>query len=196
MVRADTRQRILDVSAVLFVEQGYDGTSLREIAEALGVTKAALYYHFASKDQILRALLEPADELITGLLERLEAAGDRRAWGEALEWVVSEVFTNRDLFRLIGRNRQAAGPIIDAFADDLRPAELFERVEKAAAAAAASLGEQVRMVAALSAVTGFDDWAPTLLQEAPPQLLADELVATTRRILGLPEPEPTAGPRC
>ncbi len=57
----DTRQRILDVSAELFVDQGYDGTSLREIAERLGVTKAALYYHFSSKDQILRALLEPGE---------------------------------------------------------------------------------------------------------------------------------------
>jgi len=45
----DTRQRILDVASELFVERGYDATSLREIAERLGVTKAALYYHFASK---------------------------------------------------------------------------------------------------------------------------------------------------
>ena len=40
----------------LFTEKGFDGTSLREIAERLGVTKAALYYHFASKDDILMAL--------------------------------------------------------------------------------------------------------------------------------------------
>ena len=53
---SDTRQRILDVAAELFAEQGYDGTSLREIAERIGVTKAALYYHFQSKDQILQAL--------------------------------------------------------------------------------------------------------------------------------------------
>jgi AcrR family transcriptional regulator len=42
----DTRQRILDVALDLFIEQGFDGTSLRQIAEQLGVTKAALYYHF------------------------------------------------------------------------------------------------------------------------------------------------------
>ena len=40
----------------LFTEQGFDGTSLRQIAEQLGVTKAALYYHFESKDDILLAL--------------------------------------------------------------------------------------------------------------------------------------------
>jgi hypothetical protein len=45
---------------------------------------------------------------------------------------------------------------------------------------------QVRMVSALAAVTGFDDWAPRLLAESPPEQLQAELVATTRAILGLP----------
>ena len=44
------------MSLELFTQKGYDGTSLREIAEKLGVTKAAIYYHFASKDDILMAL--------------------------------------------------------------------------------------------------------------------------------------------
>ncbi len=52
--RGDTRQRIRDVALELFAEQGYDKTSLREIAERLGVTKAALYYHFQSKEDIVR----------------------------------------------------------------------------------------------------------------------------------------------
>jgi AcrR family transcriptional regulator len=43
---SDTRTRIQDVALDLFIEQGYEATSLREIAEKLGVTKAALYYHF------------------------------------------------------------------------------------------------------------------------------------------------------
>ena len=64
--------------------------------------------------------------------------------------------------------------------------EMHERVEKAAAAASSAVAEQVRMVAALGAVTGFDDWAPTLLQEAPPEVLQAELVASTRRIMNLP----------
>ena len=44
--RSDTRARIQRVALELFAEQGYDKTSLREIAERLDVTKAALYYHF------------------------------------------------------------------------------------------------------------------------------------------------------
>ena len=51
--RSDTRARIQQVAVELFTEHGYEGTSLREIAERLDVTKAALYYHFRSKEDIL-----------------------------------------------------------------------------------------------------------------------------------------------
>lgn len=54
----DTRARIQEVALKLFTEQGYEATSLREIAEALGVTKAALYYHFRTKDDIVAGLAE------------------------------------------------------------------------------------------------------------------------------------------
>jgi AcrR family transcriptional regulator len=54
----DTRTRIQDVALALFTEQGYEATSLREIAEKLGVTKAALYYHFKTKDDIVTSLVE------------------------------------------------------------------------------------------------------------------------------------------
>ncbi|MFJ2201990.1 TetR/AcrR family transcriptional regulator [Streptomyces violaceusniger] len=70
--RGDTRQRIQDVALELFAEQGYEKTSLREIAEHLEVTKAALYYHFKTKEDIVLSLFQdlgrPLDELI--------------AWGE------------------------------------------------------------------------------------------------------------------
>ena len=56
--RADTRARIQEVALELFTEQGYEKTSLREIAERLDVTKAALYYHFKSKEDIVRSLVE------------------------------------------------------------------------------------------------------------------------------------------
>ena len=66
--RSDTRARIQEVALELFAEQGYEKTSLREIAERLDVTKAALYYHFKSKEDIVRSLVEDyvgqIDELI------------------------------------------------------------------------------------------------------------------------------------
>ncbi|MFF4588126.1 TetR/AcrR family transcriptional regulator [Streptomyces sp. NPDC001388] len=66
--RGNTRQRIQDVALELFAEQGYEKTSLREIAERLEVTKAALYYHFKTKEDIVVSifadLTKPIEELI------------------------------------------------------------------------------------------------------------------------------------
>lgn len=55
--RTDTRKRAQRVALQLFTEHGYDGTSLRMIAERLNITKAALYYHYKSKEEILAAVL-------------------------------------------------------------------------------------------------------------------------------------------
>lgn len=52
-----TRERIPVVALRLFAEKGYEATSMREIAEHLGITKPALYYHFDSKEAIVRELL-------------------------------------------------------------------------------------------------------------------------------------------
>lgn len=56
--RADTREQIQVVAMELFSDQGYEATSMREIAERLNITKAALYYHFDSKEGIVRALVD------------------------------------------------------------------------------------------------------------------------------------------
>ncbi|MEU9055134.1 TetR/AcrR family transcriptional regulator [Streptomyces sp. NPDC048384] len=67
--RGDTRQRIQDVALELFAEQGYEKTSLREIAERLEVTKAALYYHFKTKEEIIVSLFEDLTKPIEDLIE-------------------------------------------------------------------------------------------------------------------------------
>ena len=67
--RGNTRQRIQDVALELFAEQGYEKTSLREIAERLDVTKAALYYHFKTKEEIIVSLFEDLTQPIEDLIE-------------------------------------------------------------------------------------------------------------------------------
>jgi AcrR family transcriptional regulator len=67
--RGDTRQRIQDVALELFAVQGYEKTSLREIAERLDVTKAALYYHFKTKEEIIVSLFEDLTQPIEDLIE-------------------------------------------------------------------------------------------------------------------------------
>jgi AcrR family transcriptional regulator len=87
----DTRERILAVANELFTEQGYEGTSLREIADRLDITKAALYYHFRSKDEILTTLLKPFDTLLGQVLA---GSGRTTSRGGCLRsWVVAQIST-------------------------------------------------------------------------------------------------------
>jgi AcrR family transcriptional regulator len=57
--RSGTRQRIQAVARDLFLQQGVQRTSLQDIADKLGITKPALYYHFASREDLVRSILVP-----------------------------------------------------------------------------------------------------------------------------------------
>ncbi|MFB9235331.1 TetR/AcrR family transcriptional regulator [Plantactinospora siamensis] len=88
-----TRARIQAVALELFTEQGYEKTSLREIAERLGVTKAALYYHFKSKDDIVNSFVSDRIERLDKMVARAQeqprdAAGRRRL----IEEYADEIF--------------------------------------------------------------------------------------------------------
>jgi AcrR family transcriptional regulator len=67
-VTDSTRQRILDTALELFTAQGFAATSTRELSERLGFTKAALYYHFRTKDELLHALVEPVVAQLAALV--------------------------------------------------------------------------------------------------------------------------------
>jgi AcrR family transcriptional regulator len=56
---SDTRQRIQDVARELFGQKGVQRTSLQDIADRLGITKPALYYHFKSREELVRSILQP-----------------------------------------------------------------------------------------------------------------------------------------
>lgn len=67
--RGQTRQRILDTALRRFAEHGYAATSVRDLADELGLTKAAVHYHFAAKEQIVVALVTPMLEQLRALVE-------------------------------------------------------------------------------------------------------------------------------
>jgi AcrR family transcriptional regulator len=104
----DTRARIQQVALELFAEQGYDKTSLREIAERLDVTKAALYYHFKSKEDIVRSLVEDyfgqIDALIVWAKTQPRTPAVRR---EVLGRYVRIVADGSDVFRMLHHNQAA-----------------------------------------------------------------------------------------
>jgi len=76
-----TRRRILDATAHALATRGYGATSVKSIADAVGMQDAAFYYHFASKDEIL-------DEIVAGFAEH---------WTETVQTALAEVTSRDDL---------------------------------------------------------------------------------------------------
>jgi AcrR family transcriptional regulator len=74
-----TRQQILETAHRLFAELGYDATSLQMIADEMGLTKAAVYYHFRAKTDILHAAMQPEIRQIEALVDDAAAMHPRRA---------------------------------------------------------------------------------------------------------------------
>ena len=68
----DTRERIREVALELFVRHGFSNTTLQDIADQLGLTRAALYYHHPSKDHLIASLVQPAKDDIDAFLSRAE----------------------------------------------------------------------------------------------------------------------------
>lgn len=79
MTEADTRARILSAALEEFSERGYHATSVRELAERVGVTKTAVLYHFPGKADIVTALAEPLLDDLEATMDKAEAAADPRA---------------------------------------------------------------------------------------------------------------------
>ncbi|GAA2779018.1 helix-turn-helix domain-containing protein [Saccharopolyspora taberi] len=100
--RVDTRTEIRVVAAELFARQGFEKTSLREVAERLGITKAALYYHFQSKADLARGIVQPMFDEVEELLRVSEAAPV--APRALLEGYFDVVAKHREVFWMIFRD--------------------------------------------------------------------------------------------
>lgn len=73
-IETSGRERILDVAAASFVSFGYEGTSLRHIADAVGMKAGSLYYHFASKDELLTEILRLGIAVMNTAFDQAAAA--------------------------------------------------------------------------------------------------------------------------
>lgn len=73
-----TAQRLLDVAEQLFADKGVDATSLREIAEGVGISEPGIYRHFDNKDAIYAAVLERGLQPMMQLLDDLLASEDEK----------------------------------------------------------------------------------------------------------------------
>ena len=86
----DARERLRTEATHQFVERGYDGTSMQQIADACGVTKAALYYHYAGKAELL---LDIVDGYLDRVASVVTAAGEASGAAAQLEAVVRGLLT-------------------------------------------------------------------------------------------------------
>ena len=113
--RSDTRSRLRELALQLFAEQGYEQTSLREIAERLGVTKAALYYYFKSKEDIVRSLVEDymaqIDDLIAWAKDQPREPAIR---AEIVSRYLDIVANGTAVFRLLHQNQAAVSSLAAA----------------------------------------------------------------------------------
>ncbi|MUL80501.1 MULTISPECIES: TetR/AcrR family transcriptional regulator [unclassified Mycolicibacterium] len=89
---------MLDTAMQLFLQYSFAGTSLQMIADELDLTKAAIYYHFRTREQLLIALMEPIFSDIAAVVEAAERKRGTRARAEAmLEGYADIVTRNRAL---------------------------------------------------------------------------------------------------
>jgi AcrR family transcriptional regulator len=151
---ASTREKILDVALDLFTDQGFDGTSMREIAERLRISKPAIYYHFASKEEILLALHLRLHQCVRPTFARLTGqAVTLQVWGSLLDDLQGQMLAHRKLFLMHERNQAALDKLHRkdhaAEHDDIQ-----EQLRRAFADPALSLRDRVRMACSLGAALG------------------------------------------
>jgi AcrR family transcriptional regulator len=156
--RGEMREAILDVALELFNEQGYEKTSLREIADRLGVTKAALYYHFEKKEDILLELHLRLHTLGRSILDQLDQYTDEResvaAWPSLLDEFIDQVLANRELFLLHQRNQSAFEQLAGNERHTAENEDLEQRFRRFLSNPEIPLEQRVRMACSIGAVLG------------------------------------------
>jgi AcrR family transcriptional regulator len=171
----DTRERILDVALDLFTEQGYDGTSLREIAEQLGVTKAALYYHFESKDDILMALHMRLHDFGKGALVQMgDGPVPLEVWGQMLDALVFQMLGQRKIFLMHERN-QAALEKLHREEHDAQHEDIQNQLRRVLADPRVALRDRVRMAASIGVLFSGLFLAGDAFESSSNQELGDQL---------------------
>ncbi|MGE4482963.1 TetR/AcrR family transcriptional regulator [Acidocella sp.] len=101
------KQSALDTAARIFAEKGYRGTSLRDVADGLGISRPGLYYHFPSKEKLIEALVE---EVTVSSQRQSSAIAERSELepAEALRLVTQShakwILEHRLLFKVVDRS--------------------------------------------------------------------------------------------
>ncbi|MBF6335234.1 TetR/AcrR family transcriptional regulator [Nocardia abscessus] len=110
-----TKNAIRDAAVKLFGAKGFEQTSLREVADAVGITKASLYYHYASKLDLLLAIIDPIVDHMRSVVDDLDQVPhDAESIRQVLRTYLRGLIHHRDAGALVVRDTVA---IINAMAD-------------------------------------------------------------------------------
>jgi AcrR family transcriptional regulator len=173
----------------LFTRQGYDKTSLRDIAERLEITKAALYYYFERKEDILIELHLRLQTLGTNVLDELESAPDGPArtaiWPRLANEMIDFMVENRDLLLLHNRNRNAFESLDARGLGGGRDVEA--RFQRILSSSAVPLKERVRMAAIVGVITEIFGESAAAFEDVPREQLAELARETIAHLLPVPE---------
>ncbi|HET7531303.1 MAG TPA: helix-turn-helix domain-containing protein [Mycobacteriales bacterium] len=144
-----TRETILVAAQRLFSEQGYDATSLRQIADAVGTTKAAVYYHFPAKEHLLLELTRPwLDDLGRLVTEMRSAAAAPSDVTATLEAYLDLCLTHLTILNLLANDPATSNhPDIGR-----RAIALIETVKQQIAGVEASDAGRVQAACAIGAI--------------------------------------------
>ena len=169
---SETRDEILRVAIDLFTDSGFEGTSVRDIARAVGITQSSLYYHFANKDEIVATLMRDrvaeVHNLVEWIREQPREAGLLRA--SALRWIDRTTPERLKGMRLAQTNQ----PVIKRMSGtDMRSS--FQQVFDAILGPDAS--SQERLYARLV----FDTVNATLSAARGTRVSDDDILAVARR---------------
>ena len=167
------REQILDAAGALFVEHGVAATSTRMIAERVGVRQASLYYHFATKDEILAELLATSVRPSLEMVERIQAWVPEQASAAAALYAVAATDV-----RTLSRTPYNIGTLY------LLPEVLAERFD----AFRADRGQLQESYGALGALAAAEGVARSLPPERIGELLI-QLVEVVIQIRRSREPE-------
>jgi AcrR family transcriptional regulator len=145
----DTKRRALEIALDLFGRKGYEATSMREIAEAVGVTKATLYYHFENKAAIIRGLAESYRQALDELA--LWATQEPRPAPGVVLGAIADLVRSRGVqfYRFLYNNAQA---IRDFPLEDSRNFEIPEALYDALVYPDTSIEARIRAHMAVHAI--------------------------------------------
>ena len=174
----DTRSAIRGVAVELFARHGYEKTSLREIADRVGMTKASLYYHYPSKQALLQAIVEPLITQWRSVVTRAETlphthANIRMILGELLDVQLQHRAIAGMFVHDVAAVVQAIGPL---FSELL---ELSTQLHDWLAGPDPAPADRVRAVAATEALTAALGWSPFLAGVSDEQMRTTLLDAAT-----------------